>query len=163
MSLTSYPRSAMLPIEKRTSVSRFAAVQALNKIITDLRRYSDLLEYLELDLSSLEAPASLSLAEVVEVRERLTKFSGFLEEYDPVPKMGSSFSETQRLREEHDVVTRSLLDLKLELDEALSAGNAVSQGPSESTPGHSVNTAGQELDRIRSLSDIRVSDGTFEF
>ena len=148
---------------KKNERESVAAVQELNTIIADLRQYSDQLEYLELDLSSWEAPASLSSAEVVEVRERLTKFRGFLGEYDPVPKMGSSVSETQRLREEQDAVTRSLLDVKLELDEALSAGNAVHQGSSESTPDHSVNTAGQELDRIMSLSDIRVSDGTLDF
>ena len=146
--------------DERESV---AAVQELNTIIADLRQYSNLLEYLELDLSCWVAPASVSPGEMAEVRGRLTKFSEFLEEYDPAPKMGSSFSETQRLRDEHDTVTQSLLVLKSELDEALSAGNAVLQGPVESTPDHPVHAEEQEPDRTGLLSDIRVSDGTLDF
>ena len=148
---------------KKNERESVAAVQALSKIIVDLRQYSSLLEYLELDLSSWEAPANLSSAEVAQVSESLTNFSGFLEEYDPAPKMGSSFSETQRLREEHDAVTRSLLELKLELDKALSAGNAVHRSPSELVPDHSINTAAQEPNRVGSLSDIRLSDGPLDF
>ena len=148
---------------KRDERESVAAVQELNTLIAELRQYSNLFEYLELDLSSWEAPASLSPGEVAKVRERLTKFSDFLEEYDPAPKMGSSFSETQRLRDEHDAATRSLLDLKSELDEALTAGTAVRQDPVESTPDHSVHIAGQEPDRTGSLSDIRLSDGALDF
>ena len=148
---------------KKNERESVAAIQALNAIIADLRQYSSLLEYLELDLSSWEAPASLSPGEVAQVRETLTEFSGFLEGYDPAPKMGSSLSETQRLREEHDAVTRSILDLKSELDEALSAENAVLQGPVESTPEHPVHITEQEPNGTVRLSNIRLSDGTLDF
>jgi hypothetical protein len=87
-----------------------AAVQALNAIIADLLQFSSLLEYLELDLSNWEVPVSSSSAEVAHIRETLTQFGGFLKGYDPAPKMGSSFSETQRLRGEHDADTRSILN-----------------------------------------------------
>ena len=145
--------------EERESV---AVVQELNTLIADLRQYSSLLEYLELDLSSWEAPAGLFPGAVAEVREKLTEFSDSLREYDPASKIGSSVSETKRLRDEHDAVTRRLLDLKSELDDGLSAGNAV-QGPVESTPDSSVHIAEQEPNRIGRLSDIRLSDGALVF
>lgn len=148
---------------KRNERESVAVVQALNAIIADLRQYSTLLEYLELDLRSWEAPVNLSSGEVAQVRERLTAFSGLLEVYDPAPKMGSSFSETQRLRDEQDAVTRSLLDVKSELDKALSAGDVVRQASVELTPDHPIHIKEQEADITGGLSDIRLSDGTLDF
>ena len=148
---------------KRDERDSVLAVESLNATIAELHQFSSHLEYLELDLSNWEAPTSLSSEELAQVHERLKEFSGLLKEYDPVPKMGSSISETQRLRDEHDAVTRSLIGLTSELDSALSAGNSVHQGPAESTPDHQLHIEAQGPDRIRGLSDIRLSDGTLEF
>lgn len=148
---------------KRDERESVVAVQTLNAAIAELQQFSSHLEYLELDLSNWEAPTSLSSEELTQVREKLTEFSGLLKEYDPVPKMGSSISETQRLRDEHDAVTRSLMALTSELDSVLSAGNVGHQGPVESTPDHQLHTEAQEPDGVRGLSDIRLSDGTLEF
>ena len=145
---------------KRDERESVVAVEALNATIAELHQFSSHLEYLELDLSNWAAPTSFSSEELAQVRERLNEFSGLLREYDPVPKMGSSISETQRLRDEHDAVTRSLIDLTSELDSALSAGNAVHQGPVESTPDHQLHIEAQVPDRIGGLSDIRLSEGT---
>ena len=92
---------------KRHERDSVAAVRGLNAIIANLSQYSGLLDYLELDLSQWATPAGLS-PQVAQVRDSLTDFSGLLRGYDPVSKMESSFSETQRLRDEHDAVTRSL-------------------------------------------------------
>ena len=148
---------------KRDERESVVAVEALNATIAELHQFSSHLEYLELDLSNWEAPTSLSSEELAQVHERLKEFSGLLKEYDPVPKMGASISETQRLRDEHDAVTRSLIGLTSELDSALSAGNSVHQGPVESIPDHQLHIEAQGPDRIRGLSDIRLSDGTLEF
>ena len=94
---------------KRDERESVVAVEALNATIAELHQFSSHLEYLELDLSNWEAPTSLSSEELAQVHERLKEFSGLLKEYDPAPKMGASISETQRLRDEHDAVTRSLI------------------------------------------------------
>ena len=148
---------------KRHEQDSVVAVHELNAIITDLSQYSGVLAYLELDLSQWSTPAGLSPAQVAQVRVILTDFSVLLGGYDPVPKMGSSFSETQRLRDDHDAATRSLLELKSALDEGLSSRLAVLEAPVELTPHHPVHIDQQESDRMEGLSDIRLSAGTLDF
>ena len=148
---------------KKNERESVEAVQALNTKIAELGQHSNLLGYLELDLSAWVAPVSLSSTEIAEAINRLAEFGDFLERYDPLPPIGSSFSETQLLREEHDAVTRRIQELKSELDDALSTENAVGQVSGESTPDYSVQTVRQEPHSDWSLSDIRLSDGTLDF
>ena len=140
-----------------------AAAQALDSQISKLNQHSDLLGYLELDLSSWEASPRIPSAEFPEVLRQLIEFDGLLEDYDPVPKMGASFSETRRLREEHDAVSHRIQVLKRELDKVLSGRAEVHEWPNHPELEHPVQAVEPQIDQGGGLSEIRLSNGILDF
>ena len=140
-----------------------AAVQAVNTRIAELMQYSSQLGYLELDLSAWGVSVSLSSAETAEVLRRMTEFSILLQEYDPIPKMGSSLSESHRLREEHDAVSQRIQVLKVELDQVLSSRAEMFDKPGPPGPDYLPKNREPEVGQGGSLSAIKLSDGTLDF
>ena len=149
--------------KKKMELESAAAVQVVNGRIAELIQYSSALEYLELELTSWEIPPSLSSAELAGVWNRLTEFSNLLQEYDPIPNMGSSLSESQRLRMEHDAASQHIQGLKLELDRVLSSRVAVDHKSGNEGLHLLLENGELESSQGGSLSAIKLSHGTVEF
>ena len=156
--------AAVTDIVDRKTAERHSvtAVRELNTVITDLRLHSDLLEYLELDLSSWKASPRFPLDEVVQLAKQLNEFNDLLEKYDPAPKIGNSLSDTQRLREEHDAASLRIQVLKRELDEALLESAEFEMRSSPPTPHDPVERIDPQISAGRGLSAIELSNGTLD-
>lgn len=156
--------TAVSEIAEKKEVEResVAAVRALNSQLTELDQYRDKLNYLELDTSSWRASTGVPVVNVEEAFGLLRELTDALQEYDPEPRRGSSLSETQRLRKEHDAATESIQELKGKVDHLMGPqpeckGENPALGPDETGGGET------EPGTAEPLSDIKVSEGTLEF
>lgn len=153
--------TAAAEISGRKELEResLASIHVLNSEIAGLEQHRDKLDYLELDTSSWIASTDLP---VEEMSSLLGELKGRLQDYDPIPPVGSSLSETQRLRKEHDEATESIQELKRKVDHLMGAqpeckGEKPALGPDEIGGGET------EPGTAEPLSDIKVSEGTLEF
>ena len=157
--------TAVSEILSRKELEResLTAVRALDLQVADLGQFSGKLSYLELDINSWKTPVDLSAAEATRLTGLLTEFKECLEKYDPVPHLGNSLSETQRLREEHDQASRNIQELKERIDQLLSVGTETIA--TDQTPALEGETEVGDLEPspTAEISDIKLSDGAFEF
>ena len=140
-----------------------AVARALNSQVAELDQYSSRLSYLELDISSWRASVDLPVVDVTRISGLLREFAERLEEYDLVLQAGSSFSETRRLRDEHEEASRLIQELKGEIDQVLLVRSESRDGERTPAVEDKTETKDHGSDLTGGISDIKLSEGTFEF
>lgn len=144
-----------------------AAADALNlqvaEQVAELDQYSSRLSYLELDTRSWRASVDLPVVDVTRTSSLLREFTKRLEEYDPIPQMGSSLSETRRLQDEHDEASRRIQELKGEIDQVLLVRSESRDEERTPTVEDKTEVRDPDPDLTGGISDIKLSEGTFEF
>ena len=149
--------------KKERERQSFAAVRALNLQMAELDQYRDKLNYLELDTSSWRVSTDLPVVNVAEASDQFQELMERLRDYDPEPQKGSSLSETQRLREEHDKAYRVIQELKDNIDQKMAIQPESAEPDCEIELEEDIEVGDPELALAGGISDIRVSEGTLAF
>ena len=157
--------TAVSEIADRKELEResVAAVRALNSQMAELDQYGDKLNYLELDTSSWRMSTELPVVNVAEASGLLRELMERLQEYDPEPQKGSSLSETQRLREEHDEASRVIQVLKGNIDQMMAVRPESTEEDCMSELEDEIEGSDPEAETSGVISDIKLSEGTLEF
>ena len=157
--------TAVSEIADRKELEResVAAVRALNSQMAELDQYCDKLNYLELDTSTWRMSTELSVVNVAEASGLLRELMERLQEYDPEPQKGSSLSETQRLREEHDEASRVMQVLKGNIDQMMAVRPESTEEDCMSELEDGIEGSDPEAETAGVISDIKLSEGTLEF
>ena len=152
-----------IAVQKELERESAAAVRGLNSQMAELDEYRDKLNYLELDTSSWRAPTDLPVFNVAEASGLLRELMVRLQDYDPEPQRGSSLSETQRLREEHDEASRVIQELKGKIDQMIVVRYESTEEDCTFELEDEIEASDPEPAIAGEISDIKLSEGTLEF
>ena len=155
--------------EKAAERAAAASLRELARVLAGFSdQYSSQLEYFELDVSGWAAPANPDASVLSEVHNLIERLSGFIDEHASIPERGVSLSETRHFDEKRRKIEERILSVKSELDQALVADGEPEQPPpiptsDTSNPPCDVKAEATEVSNDATLSDLKLSDGRFEF
>ena len=160
---------AELSEEKATERAAEASLEELVRTLSEFKdRYSQQLDYFELDIANWTAPAHFNSSVLEEAHRLLGQLSGFFDQHRAIPQRGPSLTETRRLNKEREEVEEAILRVQLALDQLLTTDREPDEPPRKPTPDIFSPPSDDETEVLKvstdaTLSDLQLSEGSFDF